>query len=422
MLFDRACRHALVVVVALSCPACANGGAGAGPRSGPAAGPRSRATHGAKVEADGRKRDLARSKESLGQLRKAVDGGEQDVLHAFDVALGKADPMKTKKKSSAEELVTYLRGKKVRLGLGKGTRSRRQTFMLDETAKLEFKDGPGRGLKMQEYREVMGKFEELGMHLQEEHHVLETTNHGLLDLNMAIMVGVGNIYAERQKENLDFDDKDHAIVAELISAQRRVEQLSALATGLETAYHAVIRDNKDPKVIRAYVEETAKGFPTKGEATVADAKAYVASLQRDLPGSKERYEGWVRDLYGEENFAAYQKGIEERFAKVDALLSTPRSTGSASGPPPSNTPPSSTAPSGSSTKPATAKVGSILPGGGGVVDTAMNLLPIDGRAKVALKGVAALAQGDFKGAISAATSLVPDGPLKKGLSIVASLF
>lgn len=365
---------------------------------GSQAGPASAGRTGRATEADGRHRDMAEVEKSLAKLRQGVDEGEAEVVHAFDVAVGKADPRKTRKKTSAKELVLYLREKKVRLGLGKGVHSRREQFMLDRDALGEFNSGPGQGLKTGERREVLGKYDELNKHLEEAHLAVERTTGGLIRLNMAIMMGSAKLVADRHASGLDLDGKDYRTIAELIAAQRRVETLSAMATGLMAAYHAVVRDGKKPDVIEAYVNETRKAFPTTGAATEEEARAYVASLKKDAGGAKKRYTDWIRDVYGEENLPSMQRGIDDDFAKIAALLSTETKSPSSNGKPP---------------------LGSdVRAPSGGLAD----LLPIDGKAKVAIGGVLALAQGDVKGAINAVTTLVPDGPIKKGLALITALF
>ncbi|MBX3262706.1 MAG: hypothetical protein KIS78_28395 [Labilithrix sp.] len=347
-----------------------------------------RTADGRAVEGDGRHRDLAAAKRASVELRRSLDEGEAEVKHAFDVALGKADPRKIGKKTPAADLVTFLRAKKFRVALGKGIQSNRQKFLLDREAKAEFNDGPGKGIPRKEHREIWGKFDELDMHLQEARVAMERTNQGLIKFNMLLMTSAAKIYADRHHTNLELDDTDYELLAELIAAQRRVEALAGLSTGLMTAYHVVIRENKDPKVLTSFAEETSKGFPTKGEASSADARAFVESLKRDLAGSKERYQGWVRDLWGEDEYSLYAKGIDDDFAKIEQLMAVEKGT----------------SPDRPSAK------------------ASADALPIDGNAQTAFRGVVALATGDFKGAIGAASSLVPEGPLRKGLSILASLF
>ncbi len=353
-----------------------------------------RTADGRAVEGDGRHRDLAAAKKAVQQLREAVDETEVFVKHGFDVAICKADPMKIKKQTPAADLITYLRGKKFRVALGKGVRSERQKFLLDREAKNEFNDGPGKGMKRDEHREIWGKFDELDAHLQEARNVMEKTNQGLIQLDMAIMNMAARMYADRHSTNLELDDTDYELIADTIACQRRVEALSGLATGLMTAYHVAIREKKDPKLITTFVDETSRGFPTKGEATPADARAFVESLKTDLAASKARYSGWVRDLWGEEHYSSYQRGVEKDFAKLEELMAFEKTSAS----------------SANAKAPPTAKT----------VLADASAAAIDGKAALAFKGVGALATGDFKGAIGAASNLVPDGPLRKGLSIIGS--
>jgi hypothetical protein len=234
---------------------------------------------------------------------------------------------------------------------------------------------------------------------------------------MGIMLGVATIYADRHNHGFDLDDTDYQLVTDFIAAQRRVEQISAAATGLMTTYHAVIRDNKDPKLIAKYIEEAQKGFPTTGTATLDEGKAYVASLKKDAQGGKERYSQWVKDLHGEEMFGSYKSGIDENFSKIDTLMSTEMGS--------KQTAVASTGSSGGTTSSADplARGANALAKGdyAGAANAAADLLPIDGRARTAVKGVVALASGDYKGAVNAGISMVPEGPIKKGLSLLATL-
>ena len=370
---------------------------------------------------------MGRVKESIATLKTALDAVDKQVAFAMDCALGKEAPMKTKKKSRAVDLVTFLRGKKFPLRLGKAVHSRRETFMVDrESAKLEWNDAAGKGLPLDKRREVGDKLDELEMQLEESHNLVEQVGQGMLDLNMGIMIGIGTIYAERHKAGYEMDDTDYGVVAEFVAAQRRVETQSAMATGLMTSYHAVVRDGRDPKMIEAYVNEASKGFPTAGSATDADAKAYVGSLKRDTSGAKARYVQWTKDLHGEEMFASYAKGIDEKFAKIDQLMSTEMGAKTASSPPPSAGGGGGGAGGGGGGN--GGDVNAVKNGlnaamrgdAAGVALAAADVLPIDGRAKTAIRGAVLIAQGDFKGALGAATSLVPDGPIKKGLSILGS--
>lgn len=384
----RTLRLALLVIGLLGC-----GGAAPVPsQPGEVVG---RTADGRAVEGDGRHRDLAKTKKAIVELHRAVDEAEAYVKHGFDVAVGKLDPMSIKKKTPAADLITYLRAKKFRVALGKGVGSERQKFLLDREAKREFHDGPGRGIKRGEHREIWEKFDQLDAHLQEARNVMEKTNQGLIRLNMVIMKVSAQMCADRHSTNLELDDTDYETIADLIAAQRRVEALSGLATGLMTAYHVAIRENKDPMLVTRFVEETSKGFPTKGDATPAEARAFVESLKTDLAASKARYSGWVRDLWGEEHYSSYERGVEQDFATIQELMAfqkTARPIASAKASPPG--------------KAALANAGTAT---------------IDGQAATAFKGVVALATGDFKGAIVAASSLVPDGPLRKGLAFIGSI-
>ncbi|MDB4994973.1 MAG: hypothetical protein JWM74_2405 [Myxococcaceae bacterium] len=340
--------------------------------------------------------DNAATEQSQAAVKAAVDGGEKDILHTFDVATGKADPNKTRKKAPVADLVTFLRAKKFPIRLGKEIHSRRETLMLDtDPAKQEFNDHAGKSITSEQRREIFDKFDQLQTSLQEAQSSEEGTVQGLLKLNMAIMMNVSKLYAERAKAGVDLDDVDYGNVAQLIVAQRRVEQLAATSIGLVTAYHAVIQDpKKDPNLVASFATKSAAGFPTTASATTDDAKAYVASLKKDVSGAKERYEGWTRDIVGAENFSSYQRGIDDDFAKIEENLATAKS------------------------KPAGSQAGG---GGlGGMVNAVTDLLPIDGRAKTAVRGLVALASGDLKGAATAGLSLVPDGPLKQGLSFLTS--
>ncbi len=408
-------------------------GCGGAAQPSEAQGPAQRNSSGpdTRKKGDPSRRDPAKLKEALKAFQKAIDEAEGKVKFTMDCAVGKEAPMKTKKKTPAVELVTFLRSKKFPLGFGKGVHSRRETFMLDRENEMHaWNDAGGKGLSHDKRREVTDKVDELEMQLEEVHNTTEQTNHGLLDLNMAIMIVAGTLYSERHKAGYELDDMDYNAISELVSGQRRVETLSAMATGLEAAYRAVVGNNKDPKMIEAYVNEASKGFPTTATASTADGKAYIESLKKDTSGAKARYVQWTKDLHGEDDYGLYAKGIDEKFAKIDQLMATDMGSRTASNAPSNGGGGGAGGSGGGGAKSGSGSGGNAALQKGvnaamkgdatGAALAAVDMLPIDGRAKTAIHGAALLAQGDLKGAAQAATSLVPDGPIKKGLSILTS--
>jgi hypothetical protein len=221
-------------------------------------------------------------------------------------------------------------------------------------------------------------------------------------------------------------------------------------------------DGADPKALDTVAEESLKVFPIKGEATLEDAKAYVAALGENIAATKARYEDQMRKTYGDAVYESQYKGsIDGMFAQAEGAMNTKSVTemvadtnakyqediikcykgqevdsSSLAGGPTCD----DYARCGRGEMPngpavtlekceevrALAGGGPSLKGAGkqalgAALDKASGMFPADGAIGSALAGVQAIRNRDPRGAINAAVNLVPPGPAKIGLRIVAGI-
>jgi hypothetical protein len=339
-------------------------------------------------------------------LVAAVDAQEQSILRVLGMALGTEEVYGQKRAS--RQLITELRAKKFRVALGKGKHSRREQFMLDEDALLEYskantQDKVGEKYReaMKGFRDVQKQYELLDAQLKELNIVVEGTNAGVIDFGIAVLSSTGELYARRRRAGGGLTDGDYERIAGELGQQRRIEAMSAIVTGLMTAYHASIRDGKNPKLIDDYVNETLKAFPVQGKASSDDAHAFVQGMFDDLDRARERYHGYGRVLYGEDEYASRKAHIDEQFEQVaQNLKAAPRSTGSSA-----------------------ESVARVALGSGSALSSAERpVAAIDHRVGAVVNAATALQKGDVKGALVASASLVPEGPAKQALSLVLKFF
>lgn len=278
---------------------------------------------------------------------------------------------------------------------------------------------------------------------------------------LGTMMRTSAMVRSRRQYEMEWTDEDYELVRQALEVQRRAETLAAISLGTLAAYQAVV-DGADPQALDAVAEESLKLFPIKGEATLDDAKAYVAALGENIASTKERYEAQMRATYGDTVYEQqYKAGIDAMFAQVESSMTAKSATEIANE---ANAKyqediikcykgeeidPGSIAagptcdeyarcgrgemPNGPAVTPEKCEEVRQLAGGGpnikgagkqafgALMDKASGMFPADGAIGSALAGVQALRNRDPRGAINAAVNLVPPGPAKIGLRIVAKI-
>jgi hypothetical protein len=275
------------------------------------------------------------------------------------------------------------------------------------------------------------------------------------------MMRTSGMVRSRKQYEMEWTDEDYELVREALEYQRRTETLAAISLGTLAAYQAVM-EGADPKALDAVAEESLKLFPIKGEATLEEAKAYVAALGENITATKARYEDQMRKTYGDAVYESkYKSSIDAMFQQAENAMTT-KSAGEVLAE--SNAKyqedvikcykgeeidPGSIAggptckdyarcgrgemPHGPAVTPEKCEEVRQLAGGGpslkgagkqalgAALDKASGMFPADGAIGSALAGVQALRNRDPRGAINAAVNLVPPGPAKIGLRIVAGI-
>lgn len=278
---------------------------------------------------------------------------------------------------------------------------------------------------------------------------------------LGTMLRVSAMVSSRKTYEMEWIEEDYVLVQEALVHQRRAETLAAVSLGTLAAYQAVM-DGADPKALDAVAEESLKVFPIKGEATIEEAKAYVASLGENIASTKARYEDQMRKTYGDATYdQQYKAQIDAMFKRAEDSMNTKSVTemvndtnakyqqdilkcykgeeidpGSLAGGPTCDDYARcgrGEMPNGPAvTLEKCEEVRQLAGGGpslkgagkqalGAVLDKATGMFPADGAIGSALAGVQALRNRDPRGAINAAVNLVPPGPAKIGLRIVAGI-
>jgi hypothetical protein len=211
--------------------------------------------------------------------------------------------------------------------------------------------------------------------------------------------------------------EDKTAAKKLMADGRRSAMIGATATALVAGYQGVIKDNQDPKALDVYAEKTLAAFPIKVDVSDEDAQAYVDGLDdAKLKDSKSRYETMLRETYGDATYEKkYKRDLDKAFDQLEAPDPVAKKRAKADDPGVA----------------APGKAGAALRGAAavangdaaGALDAAADLVPADSPVRQSLKGVSALMKGDTKGALKAALALAPlPGPTKDGINAVMGLF
>jgi hypothetical protein len=294
---------------------------------------------------------------------------------------------------------------------------------------------------------------------------------------------IANMVRSRKMMSMDFNDDDWARVRKTLERDKRIQTVAASTLGMLAAYEAVISGTGDPKGLDMLADATLKAFPIQVTVTDDEAHAYVDHLTDNASAQKAKYEGWMRQAYGDAKYErVYKAGIDRIFDQAGSagqqksigqmqadtrtqynadLAKCARGEdpgpGTMVGPAKCKEARANGAAGGGGGGGGLGALGSLvgLGGGGasdakaasspngadramagagaaqaaangdvsGALDGATSAFPGDGPIQSSLKGISALTKGDPKGAIAAAMNLVPGGSLvKEGLGAVAKLF
>lgn len=274
--------------------------------------------------------------------------------------------------------------------------------------------------------------------------------------SMTTMQMTSHMIKTRLHMEMEWTDEDYAMVQQMLSSQQRREAVAAVSIGLMGAYQVALADGGDPTVIDQVADATLAALPMKGEATLDDAKAYVANFEVNVQSAQVLYEDQMRKTFGDAEYEAkYKAQIDAMFAQAAAATQTQSVTemmagidakyeehikmcaaGKTRDELPTDT---MVGPDKCKEAAAAAKGGALSPddlnqilGRAGAIDgkaavkkgilLALDKIPGGKQVKRALEGVKALRDGDPSVALRLAADLVPmPGPAKMALGTAASI-
>ena len=326
--------------------------------------------------------------------------------------------------------------------------------------------------QMMSYSKVAMKMSDLRMQVMRASMSAVGANSSVQNMALQQMMRVSGMVRSRKTFEMEFTPEDYALVKRGLERQRRTEAIAATSMAMLAAYQAVINGNGDPRALDVIGKGTLDAFPIKPTVTDAEAKAYVDGLVVNVGKVKERYEGMMRKTWGDAKYEKnYKAGIDAMFAQAENAQNARSVTQIAgdvntkykadvarcmrgetvgdgsmvSGPSckslrraaqtgdTSDLLPGALAAfkenggSGGAGLPRNAKNGVDLANAaasgdaGGALDGASKMFPGDSTIGASLQGLAALKNGDPRGAINAALSFVPVPGLKDVFGLASKL-
>ena len=334
--------------------------------------------------------------------------------------------------------------------------------------------------EMMAYSKMAFKLTDLRMQVSKISSSAITVNSHVQTSSLTTMLRVSGLVRSRKLYNMEMTPEDYGLVKRGLERQRRAEAIAATTMAMLAAYQAVLNNGGDPKALEIIGEGTLKAFPLKPSVTDEDAKGYVGALGQNVQSVKARYESQMRKTWGDAKYdKQYKQGIDAMFAQAEGASSQksvtqiaadvgskykidvgkcmrgePVDAGSmvgggtckslqkaAQSGDTSDLPPGAlqafkdnggatggTGGGGAgpalprNAKNALDTAGAAASGDvGGVLDGAAKLFPGDTTIGASLQGIAALKNGDPRGAIRAALTFVPVPGLKDAFSLASSL-
>lgn len=361
-----------------------------------------------------RKQELAaeeaeKSHPLAGLEDQQIDSAEQELIRSLRVALGK-EPMApgVTPLNSSGTILTQLRSEpQIKLKIEP---------ILDRDGKpvsdnfLQLKDSSGERLqqlsgKIQaqtlsraEMKEVQagakyaGELNALRQQVTTMSMVTMTSNSILQSSSMTTMLRVANLVRARNAAEMEMDADDYSRVKKWMARQRRIETIAAVSLGVLATYHGVVNRNIGPKALDLAVEKALEALPVKTTIADDEAKGYVKNLKGNVVRVKAQYEAMLREVHGNARYEQqYKSGIDAMFAQAAAAHEEQLATGVANG----------------TRQRSDVAVGSEA--NGSRSGDVFGSLPGFNVIKASVEGVAALVNGDSRGALDAAVGLVPGG-------------
>lgn len=328
--------------------------------------------------------------------------------------------------------------------------------------------------EMMAYGKIAFKLMDLRMQVSKISIAALTANSNVQSGSLSTMLRVSQMVRSRKTFEMDLNTEDYALVKRGLERQKRGEAIAATTMAMLAAYQAVINNGGDPRALDLIADGTLKAFPLKPSVTDAEAKAYVDSLGQNVQKVKARYEAQMRKTWGDAKYdKTFKASTDAMFAQAEGaqnaksvsqivadtgnkyntdvgkcMRGEPIDPGSIAGGPTckkvfraaqtgdtsdllpgqlqafkANGGANGGAGAGGTDGKNAMDLANAAASGdaGGALDGAAKMFPGDSTIGASLKGIAALKNGDPRGAISAALAFVPIPGLKDVFGLASKL-
>ena len=176
--------------------------------------------------------------------------------------------------------------------------------------------------EMMAYSKMAFKLMDLKMQVSKVTLAALMVNSHVQTSSLTTMLRVSGLVRSRKLYNMEMTPEDYGLVKRGLERQRRAEAIAATTMAMLAAYQAVINNNGDPKALEIIGDGTLKAFPLKPTVTEEDAKAYVGGLGQNVQKVKARYEAQMRKTWGDAKYEKqYKAGVDGMFAQAEGASS-----------------------------------------------------------------------------------------------------
>ena len=310
-----------------------------------------------------------------------------------------------------------------------------------------------------EYAKIALKLIDLHRQVSHISGATYTANLNVQSSSVQTMLRVAALVRSRKMYGVELNAEDYALVKRGLERQRRAEAIAASTMVVLAAYQAVLNTGGDARALDYIGEGTLNAFPLRASVSDAEAKSYVDSLGQNVQAVRARYESQMSKTWGDRK---YEKDLK---LQTDAIFSQAEGAENTQSLSPqaqaqiyaaaaarnraADANANAAARNASSASSANAASGwsgvtRVPPGAGPTIprnaknaldtvsaavngdasrtlDGVAGMFPGDTTIGASLQGIAALKNGDPRGAINAALTLVPIPGLKDIFGIASKL-
>jgi hypothetical protein len=172
--------------------------------------------------------------------------------------------------------------------------------------------------EMMAYSKIAFKLMDLRMQVSKISVAAVMANSNVQTSSLQTMLRVSGMVRSRKTYEMELNAEDYALVKRGLERQKRAEAIAATTMAMLAAYQAVINNGGDPKALDVIGEGTLKAFPLQPSVTDEDAKAYVAALGQNVQKVKARYESQMRKTWGDAKYEKnFKQSTDMMFAQAE---------------------------------------------------------------------------------------------------------